>query len=93
MQAARLSIPRADKKTNKEKQMEKFIDLITEALERDPGSVKPDDYFRDYPEWDSLAHLTLISLIDEEYGMVIPRDEFKQMQTLAEIYGYISTNT
>ncbi len=73
--------------------MEKFINLITEALERDEGTVKPEDIFRDYPEWDSLAHLTFISLIDEEYGLVIPRDEFKQMLTLGEVYAYISQNS
>lgn len=72
--------------------MDKFIELITEALERDPGSVKAEDAFRNYPEWDSLAHLTLISLIDEEYGLVIPRDEFSNMATWTEVYGYIAAN-
>ncbi|MDD3463952.1 MAG: acyl carrier protein [Candidatus Cloacimonetes bacterium] len=73
--------------------MEKFLELMTEALERDTGTVQADDVFREYPEWDSLAHLTVISLIDEEYGMVIPRDEFGKMQTLAEVYQYISSNS
>ena len=72
--------------------MDKFIELITEALERDAGTVKSDDNFRDYPEWDSLAHLTVISLIDEEYGMVIPRDEFGKMQTLTQVYDYITSH-
>lgn len=72
--------------------MDKFIDLITEALEKDAGTVKPDDNFRDYPEWDSLAHLTLISLIDEEYDLVIPRDKFSGMQTWVQVYEYIAAN-
>jgi|ADurb_Gel_03_Slu_FD_contig_21_5165883_length_1929_multi_4_in_0_out_0_3 acyl carrier protein len=69
--------------------MDKFIELIAEALEKEVGSVNSNDIFRDFPEWDSLAHLTVISLIDEEYGMVIPREEFGKMQTLAEVYDYI----
>lgn len=72
--------------------MDKFIELITEALEKDPGSVQAGDAFRDYPEWDSLAHLTLISLIDDEYGLVIPRNEFTEMQTWAQVYDYIAAN-
>lgn len=70
--------------------MQKFIELIQEALEREPGSVKTEDVFRDYEEWDSLAHLTVISLIDEEFGIVIPRDAFRDMQTWADVYKYIS---
>jgi acyl carrier protein len=73
--------------------MDKFLELMSEALERDTGTVKGEDLFREYPEWDSLAHLTVISLIDEEYGMVIPRDEFGKMQTLAEVYQYITSNS
>lgn len=72
--------------------MDKFIELITEALEREPGSVKAEDVFREYPEWDSLAHLTLISLIDDEYGLVIPRNEFSEMQTWAHVYEYVAAN-
>jgi acyl carrier protein len=72
--------------------MDKFLELMSEALERDTGTVKGEDLFREYPEWDSLAHLTVISLIDEEY-MVIPRDEFGKMQTLAEVYQYITSNS
>ncbi len=73
--------------------MEQFIVLIAEALEREEGTVKGEDIFRDYPEWDSLAHLTFISLIDEEYNLIIPREEFRKMQTLAEVYNYISNNS
>lgn len=72
--------------------MDNFINLITEALEKDEGSVTKNDIFRGYPEWDSLAHLTLISLIDEEYGLIIPRDQFAQMQTWGEVYAYIEAN-
>lgn len=72
--------------------MDKFLELITEALEKEAGSVNSNDVFRDYPEWDSLAHLTVISLIDEEYGMVIPRDEFTKMQTLKQVYDYITSH-
>ncbi len=70
--------------------MQKFLELVSEALEKDLDSVNAGDVFRNYDEWDSLAHLTIISLIDEEYGMVIPRDEFRSMQSWADVYKYIS---
>ncbi|MDD2229231.1 MAG: acyl carrier protein [Candidatus Cloacimonetes bacterium] len=66
-----------------------FLKIISETLEIDLQDLKPEDEFREYEEWDSLAHLAMISIIDEEYALVIPREEFRQMKTLADVYDYI----
>lgn len=70
--------------------MEKFIDLFTEALERE-DSVSITDKFREYEEWDSLAVLSIIAMIKQNYDITIPRQEFDQLVTLADMYGYISS--
>lgn len=70
--------------------MEKFINLFTEALERE-DSVSITDKFRDYEEWDSLAVLSIIAMIKQNYDITIPRQEFDQLVTLADMYGYISS--
>ena len=57
-----------------------FLKIISETLEIDLQDLKPED---------SLAHLAMISIIDEEYALVIPREEFRQMKTLADVYDYI----
>jgi len=72
--------------------MEEFINNLAELLERDPQTVKPDDQFRDYNEWDSLALLGLGAMIDESYNIVIPRKEFEQLATIQEIYHFIQNH-
>lgn len=65
--------------------MEKFIDLLREALERE-GDIQMSDTFRDYEEWDSLAYLSIIAFLDDEYGVQIEEAEFKQLKTVQDIY-------
>ena len=65
--------------------MEKFIDLLHEALERE-DEIQMGDNFRSYDEWDSLAYLSLIALLDDEFGVQIEEAEFKQLKTVQDIY-------
>jgi acyl carrier protein len=69
--------------------MEKFIENLKETLEIEDHEVKPEDKFRDYEEWDSLAFLSLQALINDEYDITIPRDEFDNVHTIAELYDLI----
>jgi len=69
--------------------MDNFIKLITEALEKTPGSVDPQDKFRDYEEWDSLAVLSIIALVKKNYGITIPRKEFDMLNTVDDLYQHI----
>ena len=70
--------------------MEKFLESMIEALERD--SIKPDDEFRDYEEWDSMAYLSVIAMIDDNYDIVIPGEEFEKLNKILDIYKYINNN-
>ena len=72
--------------------MKQFLELIGETLEKELDELNPEDEFRNFVEWDSLAHLSMISIIDETYGLVIPRDEFSKLTTLKQVYEYIIKN-
>ena len=63
---------------------------MIEVFERD--SIKPDDEFRNYEEWDSLAYLSIIAMIDENYDIVITGDEFEKLNKIQDIYNYINGN-
>ena len=55
----------------------------------DPESLNPDTRFREIPQWESLALLCLIAMIDSDYGVQIGGAELKQCETLREIYQLI----
>jgi acyl carrier protein len=70
--------------------MDKFLESLSEVFERD--DVKPDDEFRDYEEWDSMAYLSIIAMIDDNYDIVIPGEEFTKLNKVIDIYNYINGN-
>lgn len=65
--------------------MEKFIEKFAEALERE-DEIRMEDEFRSYPEWSSIAYLSVIAMMDEEYGVQIEESEFKKLQTVQSLY-------
>ncbi len=64
---------------------EKFIPKLKEVLEINDRNLLLTDRFRDYDEWDSLAFLSLIAMIDEEYDVIIDGKDFKQLETVGDI--------
>lgn len=65
--------------------MEKFKALLAEALERE-DEIKMEDEFRNYEEWSSIAYLSIIAFMDEEYDTQLEESEFKQLKTVQDLY-------
>jgi acyl carrier protein len=68
--------------------MEQFLEILIEVFERD--DIDPNDEFRDYEEWDSLAYLSVIAMIDENYDIVITGEDFEKLNKIQDIYNYIN---
>ena len=65
--------------------MEKFIEKFAEAIERE-DEIKMEDNFRDYDEWSSIAYLSVIAMMDEDYDTQIEEAEFKKLKTVQDLY-------
>lgn len=66
--------------------MEKqFINSLKEAFEIEDREISVEDNFRDYPEWDSLSRLSLIAMLDEEYGVQIEEGDFEKLATVKDL--------
>lgn len=63
---------------------EQFIEAFKNALERE-DEVQLNDAFREYEEWDSLAYLEVIAMLDEEFGIEIETEDFKKLVTVKEL--------
>lgn len=70
-----------------------FIEKFAEALEiEDASTLTVETEFRNLDEWDSLAYLNVIALLDEEYDIQIENAEFKTLRTISDIIGYIESH-
>lgn len=65
--------------------MEKFLELFAEALERE-DEIKLEDEFRNYDEWSSIAYLSVIAMMDEEYDIQMETADFKRLKTVQAVY-------
>jgi acyl carrier protein len=68
---------------------DRFLKLFQEVLEKDDNSLSVEDEFRSLDEWDSLAVLSVLAMINEEYDVTIPRNDFDKLRTIHDLYAYI----
>ena len=68
---------------------EKFIELFKQTVDIEEDIVSLDTVFRSLEQWDSLAYLSVIAMIDEEYDVVIEGNDFKKLLTIGELIAEI----
>lgn len=67
----------------------KKLALIEEALDVEEGSLTAETSLDNVEEWDSIAMLSLIAMLDEEFGSTITGKELKALKTVADILAYM----
>ena len=67
--------------------IQQFVRHFENAVEGiEPESLTPQTQYHRIPQWDSLALLCLLAMIDCEYEVQIPGMELKQCDTLEDVY-------
>ena len=72
---------------------DQFIPAFKEALEMEDQDINMTDAFRDYEEWDSIAQLSLIAMLDEEFGLQIEEKDFEQLETVEDLLKAVEEKT
>jgi acyl carrier protein len=72
---------------------EKFINSLKETLEIQNREIQLSDKFREYKEWDSLAQLSLIAMLDDEYGVAIENEEFMKLLTVEDLMNEVISHS
>lgn len=64
---------------------EKKIELLEEMMDLESGSLAPDTELEDLEEWDSIALISFIALIDDEFNKVVKGSVIKEQKTVADL--------
>ena len=72
--------------------IKEFIEKFAEAIDVEASKLTVETEFRTLDEWDSVAYLSVIAMMDEEYDIQIEMSQFKQLKTLGAIAEYIEKN-
>ena len=70
--------------------MEKLYQELAEILEED--AVERGDVLRNFEEWDSLMALSIVSLLDENYGITLSAEELAEMKTVGDLEDFVKNN-
>lgn len=64
-----------------------FIVKFAEAIDVEDASVlSANTEFRSLEEWSSLAYLSVIALMDEEFDVQIEMADFKKLNTIQDVF-------
>jgi len=70
-------------------QLDSLLEGLPEILEVDRGSLSP-EFLLANGNWDSVAILSTIALIDSSYGITVSADELWECKTIDDIRELIS---
>ena len=65
------------------------ISLLEEAMDLEPGTLKPEDVLADFDEWDSIAALSLIAVFDSNLGKTLSGDDIKKFVTVKDVIDFM----
>lgn len=59
--------------------------MLEDMMDMEEGSLKVDLLLNDVEEWDSMAMLSLIVMMDDEFEQVITAEQIRQLKTVEDI--------
>tara|TARA_B100001094_G_C18196294_1_gene811428 strand:- start:279 stop:506 length:228 start_codon:yes stop_codon:yes gene_type:complete len=73
------------------KNQEKIINAIKDIFEDiDTSSFNLKTEFKNNDEWDSMTALSLITILDQDFGVSISGEKIKELNTIEELIIFIN---
>ncbi len=69
---------------------ERLINALAEALEISASNIKAEDCFRDYETYSSLTELSVLAMLDSEFGIEIEMKEYNKCLTVEDLIRLVS---
>lgn len=63
--------------------------MLEEIMELESGSLNAGTKLEDLEEWNSMAALALIALMDEEFNKILTGKQIKEFKTVQEILNFM----
>ncbi|MCQ2346453.1 MAG: acyl carrier protein [Paludibacteraceae bacterium] len=71
--------------------IQQFIANVAEQFDELNVELTPETRFREVEGWVSLTALLVITMIDDEYGIVLPPEEMRQTNTIQELFDLVKS--
>jgi len=71
----------------------KLITSLAEALEMEASQINAEDTFRDYESYSSLTELSVLAMLDSDFGVEIEMKEFNKYKTVNDLILLVTGNS
>jgi len=72
--------------------LDEFVKAFADEMTETPiGTINANTNYQELPEWGSLASLSIISMVDDEYGKLITGADVRARNTVKELYEYVES--
>jgi len=65
------------------------LSLIAQALDAEPDALKPDTKLEELEEWDSLAVVSVIAMLDKHFSVRLKPHDIKSLITVEDIIAHM----
>ena len=70
---------------------DKLIIALADALEMNAAIINPDDCFRDYGNYSSLSELSVLAMLDSDFGIALEMKDFNALKTVNDLIILVSS--
>jgi acyl carrier protein len=72
---------------------EKLIKSLAEALEMESGQIQLQDTFRDYQNYSSLTELSILAMLDSDFGIELEMKDYNLLKTVDDMLKLIDSRS
>jgi acyl carrier protein len=69
-----------------------FMERIEEALRAEPGSIAMSDALHNLDGWDSIGALSVIAVIDEQFGVTLDAGDLMACKTVGALASLVAAD-
>ena len=70
--------------------LNEFISNVADQFDdTDPSEIKADTKFKELDEWSSLIALSIIAMVDDEYGVTIKGTDIRNSATVEDLFNVV----
>ena len=72
---------------------EKVIKIIAEAIEVDINKIDEDTAIGDFPNWDSMGQLVIITSLEKEFDIKFDPEDIMELEDVGDMIALIEEHT
>lgn len=61
--------------------LEKYNEIFAEALELEADKINENLEYSNSPEWDSVGHMNLITMLEDKFGIMFDQDDMLEFSS------------